>query len=178
MGQLLFKLDKDSKIILHPEVLQLCSELSVLSQQEMLYVILRTDYCSIFAQFTEDDRARRACYHSFGDYIPDIDKRPKIKAAIAAYNSLQYSPKQEQVRVYEKKIALLLEELEDLSDSKKINDNMLATSRLRAGINELEHEIIAKYQEEEGDIVGGGERTFLEKIMKNKAYYESITKKK
>lgn len=174
---LLFQLNKDNKILIHPEAVALCTELSVLNQQELLYVILRTDYSSIFAQFTEDDRKRRSSFHAYGDYV-DVEKSPKVRAAIEAYNSLQYSPKIEQCRVYEKKIVLLLEELEGLSDSKKINDNMVATSRLRAGIRELEQEVIDKYQEEQGNLVGGGERTFIEKIMKNKAYYESVIKKK
>ncbi len=175
---MLFQLSKDHKVIIHPEILKFVSEFSVLSNQEMLFVILATDYCSIFAQFTSDERLRRACYHVYGDYIIDIEKSYKIQAAIQAYNSLQYNPKLEQVKVYQNKINQLLVELEDLSDSKKINDNMTATSKLRAGIRELEQEVIEMYQEEEGDLVGGGERTFIEKIMKNKAYFDSIVKKK
>jgi len=175
---MLFQLDRESKAIIHPEILKFVSEFSVLNNSEMLFVILATDYCSIFAQFTEDERIRRSCYHIWGDYFPDIEKRPKVAAAMQAYNSLQYSPKIEQARVYQNKINQLLEELITLpSNGKAIKDNMDATEKLRAGIRELEQEVVEMYQEE-NRIVGGGERTFLEKIMKNKAYYESVIKKK
>ncbi len=175
---LLFQLDKSNRVILHPEMLKMCREFTVLDNQEMLFVILATDYCSIFSQFTEDERIRRACYHSHGDYIVDIEKRPKIAAAIIAYNSLQFNPKMEQARVYQNKINALLEELIGLpSNGKAIKDNMDATEKLRAGIRELENEVVEMYQEE-NRLVGGGERTFIEKIMKNKAYYESVIKKK
>lgn len=176
---MLFKLCKDSKIIMHPEALALCSEFGVLNQQEMLYVILSTDYCSIFSQYPEDERSRRSCYHSFGDYILDIGKRPKIQAAVNAYNSLQYNPKIEQVRKYQQKIDDLLEELITLpSNGKAINDNMAATDKLRKGIRELEQEVLESYQEENSKLVGGGERSFLEKMQANKALYHLVTKKK
>ncbi len=173
----LFKLDRENKVILHPHIIQLCGEFQVLSQQELLYVILRTDYNSIFSQFTEDERIRRSSYHSFGDYI-DLESKPKIRAAVSAYNSLQYSPKQEQARVYQNKINQLLEDLMTETSAKAIRENMDATEKLRAGIRELEQEIIEAYQEENVRLVGGGERSFLEKCLANKALYTSVTKKK
>ncbi len=144
----------------------------------MLFVILAVDYNSPFSQFTEDERLRRASFHVWSDYILNIEKSPKIKAAMEAYNSLQYNPKIEQARVYQNKINQLLEELITLpSNGKAIKDNMDATEKLRAGIRELEQEVIEAYQEE-NRLVGGGERSFIEKIMRNKAYYESVIKKK
>ncbi len=175
----LFKLDKENKVVLHPEMLKMCSEFSVLSNSEMLFVILAVDYNSIFSQFTEDERLRRASFHVWSDYILNIEKSPKIKAAMEAYNSLQYSPKIEQARVYQNKINQLLEELITLpSNGKAIKDNMDATEKLRAGIRELEQEVIEAYQEENRLIIGGAERSFLEKIKNNKAQYQLITKKK
>ncbi len=177
MSLSLFKLDKESKVILHPEAIQLCPELSVLSQDETLFVILLTDYNSIFSQFTEDERFRRSSLHVWGDYLLDVINKPKVKNAIQAYKSLQYSPKIEQIRVYQNKINLLLYELSSLSSAVNIKSNMDATKLLRSAIHELEQEVLESYQEE-NRLVGGGKRSFLEKIQANKSYYESVIKKK
>ena len=175
---MLFQLDKQSKVIIHPEILKMVNEFNVLDNREMLFVILYADYNSIFSQFTPDERCRKSTYHVWGDYILDILKRPKINAAINAYMSLQYNPKLEQVRVYQNKINDLLNALMGLTTGKEIKDNMDATEKLRAGIRELEQEVIESYQEENRVLVGGGERSFLEKVMANKALYASIIKKK
>lgn len=174
---MLFKVDKNNKVLLHPECVKLCPEFNVLSQEEIVFIVLVYDYNSPFSQLIEEERIRRAMFHIWNDNKLDLLGKQKIKNAISAYKGFQYNPKIEIVNTYQKKISMLLEELEGLSSGELIKKNMEATSRLRAGIRELEQEIIESYQEE-GTLMAGAELSFLEKIQKNMEYYKSVIKKK
>lgn len=173
----LFFIDEKKNTVLHPEAVKLHPVLSTLTEDEILFVVLAYDYCSPYAHFSEDDRVRRASLHVWSDNKVDILKKQKIKSAIDIYKGLQYNPKIDLVKAYQNKIDALNRNLETTNDAAGIEKTLKAQALLRKSIKELEQEVLEAYLEE-GKIVGGGERTFLEKMQKNQELYKSIIKKK
>lgn len=173
----LFFIDEKSNLILRPECYKLSPILRQLDEKEMLFVCLGWDYHSIYRQFPEEDRIRRAMFHVFDESRPDLLKDPRITAAIEAYRSLQYSPDIEQVNRFQKKIDSLLEKL-DQDDSPAQNKNTLSViSDLRKSIRDIENEVIASVKDE-GQIKGNKNLSFLEKLQRNTKVYESVIAKK
>ena len=97
---MLFYVDTNSNLVLHPEVVKLCPTLSVLNNDEMLFVVLFTDYHSPYKQYPEHERKRRAMQHAFSDNEYDLIESDRIQIAIKDYTSLQYSPKIEAARQF------------------------------------------------------------------------------
>jgi len=174
---LLIYADDRQNVILRPEVVQLAPELGVLNEDELLYVILVYDYFSIYRQFPEEDRIRKAMIHVWNDNNPKILTSPKVNRAIEVYKSLQYNPKIEQVAKYQKKIEQMLEVIDGENSVTAIKNARDIISGLRKDIIELESEV-AESVRKQGKIKGNMERSWLEEIMDRKAYYEKIIAKK
>jgi hypothetical protein len=173
----LFHIDEKNRAVLHPEVVNLIDSFRALSEKEMLYVILYADYNSPYKQHPDHDRKRKAIWHAFDDNEAELVETPRIKMAVEDYVSLQYNPKIEVIRNYQKKIDKLLVQLQEdeaPSSIKKIDD---AIDSLRKRIDVMQKEVDASIQGE-GVIKGKMTLSFLEKAMANMKYYKSITAKK
>ena len=76
----LFYSDIKNNIVLHPDCVKLSPELGLLSDKEILFIILAFDYNSIYRQFPERQRVSKAIWHVFGDNKPELllpEKRQK-----------------------------------------------------------------------------------------------------
>lgn len=173
----LIQINEKLKSVIHPDAVKLFPGFNVLSADEILFIVLVYDYCSPYAAFTEDERLRRASLHVWSDNNVDLIQKQKIKNAIEAYKGLQYNPKIELSKAYQRKIDQLTAGLEDLTAPDQIKKTLDSINLLRASVRELEQEVLAVY-EEEGKMVGGGERSFLENMHKNRELYKKVTQKK
>ena len=173
----LIAINEKSNQILHPDAVKLFPGFNVLSSDEILFIVLAYDYCSPFSGFTEDERLRRASLHIWADNKLDLLNKQKIKNAIEAYKGLQYNPKIELSRSYQKKIDELSSAIEGVTAPDLIKKTVESINLLRKSIRELEQEVLSVY-EEEGTMVGGGERSFLENMHKNKELYKKVVQKK
>jgi len=107
----IFKVDRNFTIILNPEAVKLCPELSVLTQDELLFVILVEDYeDSPFRNKPAEERWSMAIKKVFGNKEINLETQ-KIKTARKVYKSLVFDIRRETLDVYRKKIALYHKEL-------------------------------------------------------------------
>lgn len=173
----LFYIDEKNNAILHRDCVNLCPELSVLTEQEVLFIILAYDNHSIYRQFPEDDRIRKAMIHVYNDNNPKLMQRDVIKNAIEAYKSLQFNPKIDLASKYQKKIDSLLSKLETDDNPTSNKNTLVVINDLRKSILALETEI-AEEVEQDGVIKGGKSLSWLEKIQRNQKYYKSVIAKK
>jgi hypothetical protein len=173
----LFYTNDSGTAILHPEVVNLVDSFRALNEKEMIYVILFTDYNSIYKQFPEQERRRKAMLHAFDDYNYDLVESPRILSAVQDYTSLQYSPKIETARIYQQKIDKFQEQLltdDTPASSKKLGE---AIDDLRKRITELEKEHNGEVQRL-GVIKGNMTLSFIELMQSNMKHYKSITAKR
>jgi len=175
---LLFFIDpKNEGIVLRPDCYKLHPELSPLDEKELLLIILTYDYHSPYRQFPEPERKRKAVFHVYGENELEKYGEPTMRNAIEAYKSLQFIPELYQVEVYQKKIAMLNEQL--VSD-----DNITSTKKSLETIKLFEDAIrdLEKRATDaivnKGQIKGGQELSFIEDTMKSEKYYNSIIQKK
>lgn len=176
MSRLIFINEKTNQV-LHPDAVKLFPGFNVLTSDEIVFIFYAYDYCSPFAAFPEDERLRRASLQVWADNRLDLLQKQKIKNAIENYKGLQYNPKIELTRSYQKKIDELSSGLDAITSADQIKKTLDSIKLLRTSIRELEQEVIAIY-EDEGKIVGGGERSFLEEMHKNRELYKKVTQKK
>ena len=174
---LLFYHDPKLNLILHPEVVKLCPSFRALSDKEILYICLAYDYCSIYKQFPEHERKRKAMFHAFEDNEDELLSSDRIKAAVEDYISLQYNPKIEVARSYQKKIDKLLLQLQADDSPSSIKKLDEAIDALQKRIRALETEVDDKTVSE-GVIKGKMTLSYLEKLMSNQKHFKSVTAKK
>lgn len=177
----LFYADIKNNIVLHPDVVKLEPQLALLTNQEVLFIILAFDYNSIYRQFPERQRVSKAIWHVWQDNIPNIldeEKRPKrLKTAIEAYKSLQYNRNVELVEMYNKKIDALLRILEEDNSSNGIKNTMDSIDKFRKAIRLIESEIVEE-KLIDGELKGNVKLSWLEKMQSNQKMYFAITAKR
>lgn len=101
---MIFKVDKNYTIILNPEAVKLCPELSCLTQAELLFVILVEDYCdSPFRKKPFEERWSLAFKKVFGSKDVNLED-PRIRVAREAYKSLVFDIRRETKDIYLTKI--------------------------------------------------------------------------
>lgn len=173
----LFSCDTKNNAILHPEVVKLCPSFNALNEKETLYVVLYADYSSLYKQHPERERKRKAIWHAFGDNESELVETPRILAAVEDYISLQYNPKTETIRKYQQKIDKFLLQLDTDDSPTSVTKIDGAIATLNKRINDMQMEVDDKSLDE-GVLKGGRTKSFLEKIMSNRKYYESVIGKK
>ncbi len=175
----LFYIDSVEKIVLRPEALKLKEELRVLSDKEIYFIIMYCDYHSPYHQLPEIQRRNNSIWEAFGDNVPNILDKPKIKAAIEAYTALQYNDKIELINRYRTKLDRISQRFlspEHDDDSPQSNTNLMKTiSQLREAIRELEQEV-SQEMKDEGQIKGDSTLSWLENMQANSDRYDSILK--
>lgn len=174
---LLFHTDSDGSALLHPEVVKLCPSLAALSKEEVLFIVLYADYNSIYKQFPDNDRKRRAMFHAFGDNEVDLVNSKRMQDAIDDYVSLQYSTKLETAKVYQQKIDKYQQQL--IAD-----DNPMSGKKIGDAIDDLTRRIETlkgdydKDMRNNGVIKGKMDLSRLEKVMANRNHWLTIIGKK
>lgn len=173
----LFYIDTKNNAVLHPEVVKLCPSFNALNEKEILFVVLYTDYSSIYKQHPDRERKRKAIWHAFGDNEAELVETPRITVAIDDYMSLQYSPKIETIKKYQQKIDKLLLQLDEDDSPTSITKIDGAIATLNKRINDMQMEVDEKILDD-GVLKGGRTKSFLEKIMSNRKQYEAVIGKK
>lgn len=173
----LIQINEKTNQVLHPDAVKLFPGFNVLSEDETLFIVLAYDYCSPYAAFPEEERQRRASLQVWSDNKLELLQKQKIKNAIEAYKGLQYNPKIELAKAYQKKIDDISERIITETNDKSLKSMLESIKLFRTSIRELEQEILAVY-EQEGKIAGGGERSFLEDMLKNRELYKKVVAKK
>jgi hypothetical protein len=177
----LFFADIKNNIVLHPDCVKLSPELGLLTDKEVLFLILAFDYNSIYRQFPERQRVSKAIFHVWQDNKPELlneDKRPKrIVAAIEAYKSLQYNRNIELIEMYNKKIDELLQILENDNSSTGIKNAMDSIDKFRKAIKSIESEVVEE-KLIDGELKGKTELSFIEKMKSSQKMFKSITSKR
>lgn len=178
---LLFYADVKNNIILQPDVVKLEPQLALLTDKEVLFIVLAFDYDSIYRQFPEQQRVSKAIFHVFGDNKPELlipDKRSKrIVNAIEAYRSLQYNRNLELIEMYNKKIDDLLRILDEDNSTTGIKNSMDSIDKFRKAIQGIEREVIEQ-KLMDGQLKGKTELGHLEKLKANQKMYKAVTTKK
>lgn len=169
----LFSIDPKNNLLLHPEVIKLCPSFNSLSEKEILFVVLYADYSSIYKQFPDHERKRKAMWHAFDDNLDDLVNSNRINICVADYVSLQYNPKIETARKYQQKIDKLLMQLDEDQSPSSIEKIDKAIDALNKRITSMNKEV-ADDTIDEGVLKGGRTKSLLEKLLSNKKRYESI----
>ena len=173
--------DTKNNIVLHPDVVKLSPELGLLTDKEVLFIVLAYDYNSIYRQFPERQRLSKAIFHVWQDNKPELlneDKRPKrISAAIEAYKSLQYNRNIELIEMYNKKIDSLLGILEEDNSASGIKNAMDSIDKFRKAIKAIELEVIEE-KLIDGELKGNIKLSWLEKMEGNQKMFYSVTAKR
>ncbi len=174
---MLFKINKNEKVVVNPEALMLCNALKRLHKiparaKDILYIIYAFDYESPFHKFPEAERIKKAKLHIFGqDPGPDFDKDPILIEAIDEYKGLQFDVRYETMKNYEQKVMMLNAELLNETLARKIGDIDAAIAKLETRIVNIQDEI---YKDEEAKrvIQGGGKMSFIEKWQENQKKFK------
>ena len=116
-------------------------------------------------------------FHAFGDNLSEILEKQSIKNAITAYKSLQYDPKIELAKRYQNKIERMLNLLDEDDSPTSIEKTTKAIDSLRKNIIALEQEVSDSVLDK-GVIKGDMQLSFIEDMMQNRKYYESVIAKK
>jgi len=174
---LLIHIDHKNNQVLHPELMKLVPSFEALNEKEMLYVVLYADYNSIYKQFPDHERKRKAMWHAFDENLTKVIESKRITDAVSDYISLQYNPKIELARKYQKKIDQFLEGMENDTAPTSIAKTITAIEGLRSSIRALEKEVDEDMLNE-GVVKGKMTLSWLEKVKTNRKLYLSIVSKK
>lgn len=169
----LFYVDEKNSCLLRPECYKLCPELSVLSEKDVLFIVMAFDYHSIYRQFPEHERIRKAMFHVYEKYDPSMLQNTSIKLGIEAYKSLQYDRKIDFAERLNKKIDRMLDLIDE--DDKDVTKRAKEVNDVRIIINGLENEI-SNAVVSKGQLRGDSELSWLEELQSNKKYYLSLKK--
>ena len=102
---------------------------------------------------------------------------PKVIRAIDAYKSLQYNPKIEVARSYQRKIDKYLSEIDTDDSPTSVKKKMDVIRELRVNIKELENEVEASTIKK-GMVKGKQDLSYLEELMSNRKNYLAVTSQK
>lgn len=168
---MLFYTDKKGKVILHKDVYKIVPSFKELTDDEMLYVILSTDYYSIYHQYPEKDRKRKSKRWVYGKDAIDPETSPKVRKAIDNYNAIQYDEKRHTLEVYRKKRTIFEIQFENELDPERASKLMKSISEIQKMIDSLHHEITTLMQTKE-ILQGDKEMSLIERMRQNKELSE------
>lgn len=164
MKNTIFKLDR-SNVIIHEEAVKLVPEFTKLKTEQLLFIILFCDYNSPIKQFPVNERKDRAILMAFEKTKDKFEETELLKKCIEYYNTLQYDPLQEQIRILKNKHAFFLKKVNDSEDSNEISIAMKTVKTLSDEMRKAEIEL-----ESVSDLAlikGGGTNSFLKKWQMN-----------
>lgn len=129
-----FRIDRNFKVILNPDAAKLVPELRLLSEDELLFVILSADYVdSPYRMKPEAERILLSWRRIFGG--EELKLSEKLKTALELYKSLVFDIKRETIDILKKK--LVIEHRKMLKDEV----NTISLKEITANISFLESRI-------------------------------------
>ena len=173
---LLFSLNDENNAVLHKHCCKLIPELELLNGEDLLFVILFTDYYSPFYQLPSVDKLSRCCARAYPNKEIDPLKLERITRAIQAYDSLQYDSRREQIKLYREKIDNINNEIMASMSPTQIKSLLQTNSELERVIKEIQKEI-DQTTIKQSVMLGSGKNSLLEMMMKNRKEYERRMKK-
>lgn len=168
----LILVDKRGNAVLHRACTDLIPELGLLRNEELLFVVLATDYFSPYAKFPEEERIRKAHYHVYGDRQVDPMEKKHIKKAMEQYMSLQYDHRRELLDSYMNKVTMLSQGMRDLTSAKDISDSIKSIDMLHESIKKMQADI-----NDDNDLItieGGKSLSFIEIMQKNMKSFNNL----
>lgn len=180
----LFYIDPRANILLRPDTIHLCPELSALSEEEVVFIIKAFDHFSPYRRYAETDRIRRSMLDVFKDNNPKLlkaiesgDPHHRINVAIRAYKSLQYDPRIDLMNKYAETMDSEQKSIRPGLGSKELAEILENIETLRKHIKAIEDEITEAIIDE-GKLKGDQELSHLENLQKKKELFEYVTRKK
>lgn len=171
----LFYIDEKNSLLLRPECYKLCPELSALEEKDILFISLAYDYHSVYRQFPEHERVRKAMFHAYDKYDTEFLNRTSIKIGIEAYKSLQYDRKIEFADRLQKKIDSILDLIDEDDNDAATSKRLKTLDDLRRTIKGLENEITESIINK-GQVKGDQDLSWIEELQSNRKYYLSLKK--
>ena len=168
----IFKVNKEGNTILHPDAIKLCPKLALLSEPELIYIIMVYDYVDSPYRKKPIEERRKIAYTKIAlekKLKLDFDKTKRVRDAIDEYQSLIYDKRKEMIDA-------LLTRLYNIQDEIKSQTNDLTDSQLKSKIEicDLINKQIEKYQEqidideELAELKGDKKLSFIELWKRNK----------
>jgi hypothetical protein len=141
---MIFKVDKSFKVLLNPEAVKLIPEFAVLTQEELLFVILVEDYCdSPFRKKPYEERWSLAVKRVFGENPVNLETN-KVKVARDLYRSLVFDIRRETLDVYKRKAEMYHKQmLSSDIEFKKVKELDQAVQYLEERIQSIEASLAA-----------------------------------
>jgi hypothetical protein len=141
---MIFKVDKSFKVLLNPEAVKLIPEFAVLTQEELLFVILVEDYCdSPFRKKPYEERWSLAVKRVFGENSVNLETN-KVKVARDLYRSLVFDIRRETLDVYKRKAEMYHKQmLSSDIEFKKVKELDQAVQYLEERIQSIEASLAA-----------------------------------
>jgi hypothetical protein len=173
----LFPVNKQGTVLLHPDAMELMPEFAILDDKKKLILILVVDDYSPYHNLPEIERINNACNQVYGSIKPKLFNSATMKNAVEAYKALQYNPKKELIKTYQKKIELLSDDLMSAVTPTAIKNITGAQKDMRKVLEELEGEVTDD-EEREAQIKGGGRKTYLENLIENQDRYKLVTNRR
>lgn len=178
---MVFYADTKNNVLLHPDAIQLCPELALLDDKDILFIIYAFDYHSPFRQYPERQRLSKAIWQVFQDnpkgYLEPEERSTQLRNAIECYKSLQYNRNIELIEMYNRKIDELLVKLEATDVSNIIKSLRESIDGFRKDVKRIEMEV-TEANLVEGQLKNNAKRSWLEKMQSNIKQYKSVIAKK
>lgn len=174
----LISINKKGNKILHPDAAKLHPVIGSLTEDELCCIVLGYDYYSPYRQLAEQERLNRARAQLFSNKRAGFWAEEKIRTASEAYISLQYDPRREEVKIYLEKITTMNEAIRASDSPVTIAQYTKINKELRTTINKIEEELLMEEEKESIIIQGGGNLSFLERMMRNRDAYAELIRKR
>jgi len=166
MADLLFKIDAQSGLLLHPEVIPLTEHLKKLDRRTIVYIVMAYDYESPYKQFPEQERIKKAKLRCYGDTSIVFKDEKLVEKAVEEYRSLQYNVYHEAIRTYTQKIENINILINSELDPNKLQNYMNAQDKLEERIDKTWERL--NKTEEESRMKGDVKLSMIEKWQINR----------
>jgi len=173
-----FKVNNNYTVVINIEAAKLVPELSSLSEDELLYIILAIDNVDgPFRKLPPEERALLAKRRVYKDVIVDLDT-PRMRLAADGYKGLIFDIRRETVDVYKTKVLRYQKDLLIMDQSfAKVREQEQAISFLMQRITDIEYGLDVE-EKEEFELKGKKALSQVEIWQRNqrkfKEYKESI----
>jgi hypothetical protein len=166
----IFTVNNSHTVILSSEAVKLCTELSKLTEEQVLYIILAYDYLdSPWRRYPLEDRKRLSKRKIWGDqeFVPE--EFANMQLAIDEYKGLIYDIDYEMRDALLSKLKTLDHNLIIETDTSKINLILRSQDILKARLDELDIKIDIK--QEAIKLKSSKKLSYIEMFMRNREQY-------
>lgn len=166
-----FKIDKNFETVLNPDAIKLVPELSALTQDELMYVILVADYADgPYRKKPLEERMLMARKRVYGKDDKKLNSQ-KISLAIEAYKSLVFDIRRETIDIYNGKIRMLQKEtLQQNTTFARMKEIDSTISFMMDRISNINHDLDIE-EGEEIELKGKKKLSYLEQWQRNQKLY-------